>query len=80
MSPTPQQRASAIQSATSKANRGECDGSCETRCDGHRGECRVVTVYCDGKSWGTFSYCEQAVDDDRGNGFVVKQESLGEET
>ncbi len=60
-----------VMRAMSRARRGECDGACETRSDGHRGECRVVSVSQMGKAWGVFSYCEQAIEDDRTNHFCV---------
>ena len=49
---------------------------CEGACDEHRGEVRKVTVTDPdvnrGGEWGTFWYCETAIEDDRRNGFIVE--------
>lgn len=60
-----------IMLAKERAKAGICDGDCERRSGKHIGKCRVVSVSEQGKSWGVFSYCEQAVADDRANSFNV---------
>ncbi len=56
-------------------NRAEinmCDGDCHNRY-GHSGGCKVYEVfdYAD-KSWGLFSYCDNAVKKDESNGFTLR--------
>ena len=41
----------------------KCDGSCEE----HLGEVRQVFV----KGWGTFNYCDTAIEQDKKDGFTV---------
>jgi len=46
--------------------------SCEGACEKHVGE--VITVHVvdeNGYDWSNFDYCEEAIADDRRNGFMV---------
>lgn len=52
-----------------------CQGACRTRADGHRGVVRNVLVSGGAKPFDTptaFRYCEEAVEEDRRNGFTVE--------
>lgn len=56
--------------------KSDCEGNCEGRNDGHRGEVKKVVV-SGGRAYTkptTFRYCEQAIEEDRNNGFTVEEE------
>ena len=48
-----------------------CDGACET----HVGECKVVAVPTDSRTY-YFSYCDEAIAVDRAQGFDVQVQNL----
>jgi hypothetical protein len=50
-----------------------CDGTCET----HVGECKVVAVPFDNRTY-YFSYCDEAIAVDRAQGFDVEVQNLVE--
>ena len=52
-----------------------CDGACEK----HVGRVVVVGVVSEsGKDWGEFNYCQQAIQDDTEDGFVVTAREIKE--
>lgn len=59
-----------------KAQKGICEGACELYNGGHEGECELVEVWDGAKSWGKYSYCQNAIKEDQTRGFTV--EIIGE--
>lgn len=60
-----------------KAWNNVCEGSCENYEAGqHTGECKVVHV----KGWGHFSYCDEAIAEDRRRGLEVETLNILEMT
>lgn len=49
----------------------QCEGNCNVRNNGHRGEVRWVVVAGNHSRPMEFRYCEQAIEEDRSNGFEV---------
>jgi hypothetical protein len=60
-----------IHTAFNHAWNNICDGTCEE----HVGECVVVSVPFDNRTY-FFSYCSEAIATDRANGFDVQVENL----
>jgi hypothetical protein len=66
-----------IQCAFNKAWRNECEGSCtnDEGVEEHRGECKVVHVSYPNErkndAW-HFSYCDEAIAEDKRRGFTVE--------
>lgn len=54
--------------------RMECEGRCcEDGGPGHIGPVREVHVFNKQKDWGTFVYCDTAIDTDRKSEFTVEE-------
>lgn len=61
------------QAVKSRAEINMCDGACYND-NGHDGKCEIYEVKDFwGKSWGLFSYCNNAVKVDRKKGFTVEE-------
>lgn len=62
-----------------RAKKGICDGDCVNRTGFHEGVCSVVEVWGRPKqSWGTYSYCHNAIKCDERNGYTVEILEEGE--
>jgi hypothetical protein len=57
----------------SKVDKNICDGDCDNNY-GHSGVCKMYIVddYT-AKTWGLFSYCDNAAKKDKKNGFILSE-------